>query len=272
MTRERILISPSGRSLELEYCWTGAAASDAPVMVFLHEGLGSIAMWRGFPQRLCDRLGVRGLIYSRFGYGHSTARLRHEKLPRNYLHREATEVLPEFLDALGVTRPYLFGHSDGGSIALLAAADDASRYPAIIVMAPHIFVEDICVENIQAARVAYHEKGLRERLDRYHDDVDSTFYGWHDIWLDPAYQDWNIEAEVEKIACPVLAIQGEDDEYATLEQIYGIKRRVPETTLLILPGCGHSPQRDQPESVIQGVLAFITSNASRLSTETGKLA
>ena len=263
MNRERVTINPSGRKLELEYSWTGAAASDAPVMVFLHEGLGSIAMWRDFPQRLCDRLGVRGLIYSRFGYGRSTARPRHEKLPRNYLQREAGEVLPELLAALGVTRPYLFGHSDGGSIALLAAADDPSGYPAILVMAPHIFVEQVCIENIQAARVAYHEKGLRERLARFHDDVDSTFYGWHDIWLDPSYQDWNIETELEKIACPVLAIQGEDDEYATLEQIHGIERRVPGTKLLILPNCGHSPHRDQPELLLDGVTDFITSLAGR---------
>jgi pimeloyl-ACP methyl ester carboxylesterase len=260
--RERLRINPAGRSLELEYRWLDAAANCAPVMVFLHKGLGSLAMWGSFPQRLCDRLGVRGLLYSRFGYGQSTARPRNERFPRHYLHREATEVLPEPLDKQGITRAYLFGHSDGGSIALLAAAHQPSRYPAIVVMAPHIFVEDVCIENIQAARVAYHEKGLRERLARYHDDVDSAFYGWNDIRLDPAYRDWNIESAIEKITCPVLAIQGENDEYATLEQIYGIERRVPQTTLLVVPDCRHAPHLEQPDSVIQAVEQFIALNAS----------
>ena len=265
MKRDFARLNLGGRSLDLEYGWAGAAASDAPVMVFLHKGLGSIAMWRNFPAQLCDRLGVRGLVYSRFAYGRSTARSRLENFPRHYLHREANEVLPALLDALGVAHPYLFGHSDGGSIALLAAAHEPSRYSGIVVMAPHISVEEICIENIQIARVAYHEKGLRERLARYHDDVDSAFHGWNDIWLDPAFRDWNIEAEIEAIRCPVLAIQGEGDEYATLEQIRGIKRRVPQTTLLILPDCRHSPHRDQPEALMCGVKAFFEAHPGRRS-------
>lgn len=253
---ERVKIETAGRILELEYCWLGRE-NDSPVFVFLHEGLGSVAMWRDFPARFCDELGVRGLVYSRFGYGRSTPRPSRESFPPDYLHREAVEVLPEFLDAVGVARPWLFGHSDGGSIALLAAAHRPDRFPGIVVMAPHFFVEEVSLKNIRVARTAYQEHGLRERLAAYHDDVDSAFYGWNDVWLNPAFRDWKIEAELEKIVCPVLAIQGEDDEYASLEQIYGIRRRVPHAQLLVLPDCRHSPHRDQPEAVIDGTAAFL---------------
>ena len=254
---ERVKIEAAGRILELEYCWLGKGNDGAPTVVFLHEGLGSIAMWRNFPARFCDESGVRGLVYSRFGYGKSTPRPAGERFSPDYLHREAMEVLPKFLDILGVTRPFLFGHSDGGSIALLAAAGMPGRFPGIVVMAPHYFVEEISLENIRVARTAYEEHGLRERLALYHDDVDSAFYGWNDIWLDPAFSDWNIEAELEKIGCPVLAIQGEDDEYASLEQIYGIKRRVGHAELLVLSDCRHSPHRDRPEAVISETAAFL---------------
>lgn len=253
---ERAKINAAGRKLELEYCWLGGE-NDAPVVVFLHEGLGSVAMWRDFPDRFCDKLGVRGLVYSRFGYGKSTPRPLRESFPPDYLHREAVEVLPEFLDAVGVVRSWLFGHSDGGSIALLAAAHWPDRFSGIAVMAPHFFVEEVSLKNIRVARIAYQEHGLRERLAPYHDDVDSAFYGWNDVWLDPAFRAWNIEAELEKIVCPVLAIQGEDDEYASLEQIYGIRRRVPHAQLLVLPDCRHSPHRDQPEAVIDGTASFL---------------
>lgn len=260
MNIERVKINPAGRSLELEYLWVGTEDSNAPVVVFLHEGLGSVSLWRDFPHRFCERLGVRGLIYSRFGYGHSTARPQHERFPVSYLHREAIEVLPAFLDALGVTRPWLFGHSDGGSIALLAAANFPQRFQGIVVMAPHIFVEDVSIENIEVARAAYRGNALRERLARYHHDVDSAFYGWNDVWLDPAFREWNIAAEIERITCPVLAIQGVDDEYGTLEQIYGIQRSVPHTQLLVLQACGHSPHKDQPEAVIAETAAFIANH------------
>jgi pimeloyl-ACP methyl ester carboxylesterase len=259
MSGARLAIEVSGRPLALEYRWTGAdAAGDAPVMVFLHEGLGSIAMWRDFPERLCLRLGVRGLVYSRYGYGRSTPRGAGDKLPRSYLHREAQDILPQVLKALGIESAFLFGHSDGGSIALIAAASDPGLFPAIVVLAPHINVEDVAIRNIQATRVAYHERGLREKLARYHDDVDSAFYGWSGAWLDPSFRDWNIEAELENIRCPVLAIQGVDDEYATLEQIRGIRRRAPQTQLLELPDCGHSPHRDQCEAVIAAVQEFLS--------------
>jgi pimeloyl-ACP methyl ester carboxylesterase len=173
------------------------------------------------------------------------------------MEREAREVLPALLDALGIPRAALFGHSDGGSIALLAAAALPGRIDAVVAVAPHCFVEPISVESIAQARVAYLESDLRQRLARYHDDVDSAFWGWNDVWLDPAFRDWNIEADLGAIRCPVLAVQGEDDEYGTLEQIRAIARRLPKTRLLALANCGHSPHRDQPETLIAEAGAFL---------------
>ena len=247
-----------GRPLSLEYQWVGSDDASRPVVVFLHEGLGSVAMWKDFPQRFCDEHRLRGLVYSRYGYGKSTPRLANERWAPDFMHRQAREVLPALLDALGIERPWLFGHSDGGSIALLHAASFAEYLRGVIVLAPHIFVEDISVTSIAAAREAYLSQGLRERLARYHADVDSAFRGWNDIWLDPAFRDWNIEAELARISCPVLAVQGEDDEYGTLEQVYGIARKAPQTEVLVLPQCGHSPHRDQPAALSREAGRFIS--------------
>jgi pimeloyl-ACP methyl ester carboxylesterase len=254
---QTVRIAPAGRSLDIEIAWVGAAHSAAPPLVFLHEGLGSVAMWKDFPARLCQHLGLRGLVYSRFGYGRSTPRPAGERFPVRFMEREAREVLPALLDALGIERAQLFGHSDGGSIALLAAAALPGRIGAVVAVAPHVFVEPISVTSIAAARTAYLEQGLRERLARYHDDVDSAFWGWNDVWLDPAFRDWNIEAELDAIRCPLLAVQGEDDEYGTLEQIHAIARRLPKTRLLALANCGHSPHRDRPEALIDAAGAFL---------------
>jgi pimeloyl-ACP methyl ester carboxylesterase len=245
----------NGRELALEYRRVGSEISAVPTVVFLHEGLGSVAMWRDFPERFCAAHGFTGLVYSRYGYGRSTPKPVDERWAPDFMHRQAFEVLPALLAALGVERPWLFGHSDGASIALLHAA----RFPVagVVAVAPHIFVEDISIASIAAARTAYAETDLRQRLARYHDDPDSAFRGWNDIWLDPAFRDWNIEAELAAITCPVLAVQGEDDEYGTLEQIRGIARRLPKTRLLVLPKCGHSPHRDEPERLIREAGAFI---------------
>jgi len=226
-------------------------------MVFLHEGLGSVAMWRDFPQRLCAAAGVRGLVYSRPGYGRSTPRRPEEHWGTDFMHRQAREVLPALLEALDVKQPWLFGHSDGGSIALLHAAAFPAEVRGAIVLAPHIFVEEISVRSIELARDAYEQTDLRQRLARYHDDVDSAFRGWNDIWLDPAFRAWSIEEEIAAIRCPVLAIQGLDDEYGTMEQIRGIARKVPQTELLALSECGHSPHRDRADAVIGAATRFV---------------
>jgi pimeloyl-ACP methyl ester carboxylesterase len=254
-------IAPAGRALSIEYQWVGSSAADAPVIVFLHEGLGSVAMWRDFPARVCDAAGARGLVYSRPGYGASTPRPAAERWTPEFMHVQAREVLPAFLQAVGVDpardRVILFGHSDGGSIALLYAAAFPDAPRGAIVLAPHIFVEDISVRSIEQARETYLQTDLKQRLARYHADPDSAFWGWNDIWLDPAFRDWNIEADIAPIRCPLLAIQGVDDEYGTLEQIRGIARRVPHTRLLELPQCGHSPHKDQPRRVIEAAADFV---------------
>ncbi len=255
-----------GQTVSLECRWLGTQTSAQtstetgapPTVVFLHEGLGSVAAWKQFPQQLCVAHGLRGLVFSRSGYGRSTPRPANEHWPPDTLQRQAVEVLPALLAARGITRPWLFGHSDGASIALLHAA----RFPVagIVVLAPHINVEDVAIKSIAAARTAYESTDLRQRLARYHDDVDSAFRGWNDMWLDPAFRSWNIEAELAAITCPVLAVQGEYDEYGTLEQIRGIARRVPQTRLLVLAHCAHSPHRDQPERLTEEAGTFITTH------------
>jgi pimeloyl-ACP methyl ester carboxylesterase len=254
-------IDAAGRRVRIEHRWIAPERADAPLVVFLHEGLGSVSMWRDFPQRLCDAASCRGLAYSRPGYGRSTPRAAGEAWGLDFMHRQAHDVLPALLDALHIETaahpPWLFGHSDGGSIALLHAARFTQRVAGAIVLAPHILVEDLSVASIAKARIAYLETDLRERLAKHHDDTDSAFWGWNDIWLNPAFRPWSIEAEIAAIRCPLLAVQGLDDEYGTLEQIRGIARRVLQAELLELPDCGHSPQRDQLERVIARAAAFI---------------
>jgi pimeloyl-ACP methyl ester carboxylesterase len=243
-----------GRHVRIEYQWIGEGKT---VCVFLHEGLGSLAMWRDFPARLCEALGMRGLVYSRPAYGKSTPRASGERWDTDFMHRQAHEVLPALLDALGVREPvWLFGHSDGGSIALLFAARFPERTAGLIVAAPHIFVEDLSVASIEKTRLAYLETDLRDKLARYHDDVDSAFWGWNEIWLHPPFREWSIEREIAAIRAPLLAVQGLDDEYGTIEQIRGIASHVPHAKLLELPACGHSPHRDQPGPLIRAAVEF----------------
>ena len=249
-------IEGRGRPLRLEYQWVGDAASTRPVVVFLHEGLGSLAMWKNFPRQLCEAHGLRGLVYSRYGYGQSTPKPRDERWPVDFMHTQARGVLPALLQQLGVTRPWLFGHSDGGSIALLHAASHPTA--GVVAMAPHILVEDLSIASIEQARDTYETTDLPQRLGRYHADAESAFRGWNDIWLAPEFRGWTIEDELPAITCPVLAVQGVDDEYGTLEQIRGIARRVPQTRLLELVECGHSPHRDQADVVIREAGRFIT--------------
>lgn len=226
-------------------------------MIFLHEGLGSLSMWRDFPQQMCNALQCRGLVYSRPGYGASTRRADGETWGVDFMHQQAYEVLPALLKTLNVdthtTPPWLFGHSDGASIALLYAAKFVNAVAGTIVLAPHIMVEDVTIKNIELARKAYLETDLPQRLAKHHQQPDSAFWGWNNIWLDSAFRAWSIESDIATIRCPLLAIQGLDDEYGTLEQIRGIARQVPQTQLVELSACGHSPHRDQREKVIDAV-------------------
>ncbi|MCB1960368.1 MAG: alpha/beta hydrolase [Rhodocyclaceae bacterium] len=232
-----------------------AADPERPTLVFLHEGLGCIDMWRDFPQQVCDRTGCGGVVYARAGYGRSSPQRQARGV--DYMHREALDALPALLDRLAVDRPLLVGHSDGGSIALIHAARAARPVRALVVMAPHEFVEEITLAGIRDARAAWQHTNLRERLARYHDDPDWVFHSWNDTWLRPEFRDWNIEDCLPAIDCPVLALQGEDDEYATLRQIDVIAEAVPGTTRLTLGQCGHSPQRDQAAQVIAAIAGFV---------------
>ena len=260
MTSEFVDIDWAGRRVRIEHQWVGAHRSGQPLIVFLHEGLGSLSMWRGYPAQLCDAVGWRGLVYSRPGYGRSTPRDADEAWGLDFMHRQAEEVLPALFDALQIDtasdRPWLFGHSDGGSIALLHAARFPDRVAGAIVLAPHILVEDLSVQSIEKARTAYLDGDLRQRLARHHDDPDSAFWGWNQIWLHPPFKAWSIEDEIGAIACPLLAVQGLDDVYGTLEQVHGIARRLPQTELLELPACGHSPHRDQPDALTAAAARF----------------
>jgi pimeloyl-ACP methyl ester carboxylesterase len=263
------------RTVQLEYLWVRPSDTDpqlnavpriaeGPLCVLLHEGLGSVAMWREFPQQLADRLGCELLVYSRPGYGWSTERPDDEVWANDFLHQQAYEVLPAFLRAVGLqftddghctTRPlHLLGHSDGASIALLYAA----RYKpdSIVVMAPHIMVEDLSVTSIEQAKRGYETTDLPAKLARYHQSADSAFLGWNQVWLSPEFRGWNISTEIESITCPILAIQGEDDEYGTMLQIEGIAQECRQTQVVKLSDCKHSPHRDQPEQVLQRVKQF----------------
>lgn len=221
----------------------------------LHEGLGSLALWRDFPQRLADATRRRVLVYSRWGYGKSDPLTG----PRgvDFMHIEAVQTLPQLLDHLDVHEPVLFGHSDGGSIALIHAARAGRPVSAVIALAPHVFVEPYGLASIAEARRAYLEGDRRAKLARYHDDIDSAFWGWNDIWLHPDFVAWNIEPLLPDIGCPVLAIQGIDDQYGTMAQIDRLQRGVRNLRKLKLADCGHSPHRDQPDAVLSAATRFL---------------
>jgi pimeloyl-ACP methyl ester carboxylesterase len=242
-----------GQSLEVERIDLGPGSR--ATLVLLHEGLGSVAMWRDFPGKLAHASGCSVVAYSRHGYGRSDP-LRE---PRNvrYMHDEALVVLPELLDQLNVHAPILVGHSDGASIALIHAGAKVRPVRGVVAMAPHVLVEDVSISSIEAAKHAYATTDLRERLARYHADVDSAFRGWNDIWLHPAFRAWTIEEYLPSIACPVLVVQGEDDEYGTMEQVRRIERAVRDVDVLALADCRHSPHRDQGAAVLAAITRFV---------------
>jgi pimeloyl-ACP methyl ester carboxylesterase len=239
----------------LETLWIGPVDKDRATIVMLHEGLGSVALWKDFPQQLASRTGCGLLAYSRYGHGNSD-KLR-EKRPIEFMHHEGEVALPELLDKLSIAKPILLGHSDGGSIALIFAGAYPDRPRALILEAPHVFVEELSVASITEAKTVYLTTELPRKLGRYHQHVDATFWGWNDIWLDPQFRSWNIEEYLPAIRCPILCIQGEGDEYGTIAQVKTIQARVPGTEILMLPNCKHSPHRDQTEATLEKMAEFV---------------
>jgi pimeloyl-ACP methyl ester carboxylesterase len=239
----------------IEYRMIPGEAGAQP-LVFLHEGLGSVALWRDFPDKVAQRLTAPTLVYSRFGYGQSDGLLARNT--PHFMHVEALQVLPALLDGLGIARPLLIGHSDGASIALIHAAAAGRAVSGLVLMAPHVFVEPICVASIGKIRASYFATDLKQRLAKYHARVDDAFLGWADAWLLPEFQAWSIEDLVARITQPMLLIQGRDDEYGTLAQLDRIEARAKgPTSRLVLAKCGHSPHRDQEAAVIDAIVGFV---------------
>jgi pimeloyl-ACP methyl ester carboxylesterase len=241
----------------LEYEWIGPSASAAPTLVFLHEGLGCLAMWRDFPARVASATGCGAFVYSRAGYGDSTP-LERARTP-SYVHEEA-RLLPAVLRAMNIERSIFIGHSDGASIALLYASSGAgSGTLGLILEAPHVFVENITIEGIKRTGELYRSTELAHRLARYHgDQTNAVFWGWYDTWLSPAFRAWNIEACLPGVNCSVLILQGEDDEYGSKQQVEAIVSQVSGSVeLMMLPSCGHTPHRDQKTRVEKAMVDFI---------------
>jgi pimeloyl-ACP methyl ester carboxylesterase len=247
-------VTVAGHSLEYQRI---EADASRPVLVFLHEGLGSIGQWRDFPRKVVDATGCPALLYSRYGYGQSDVLAGPRAV--DFMHEEAQRVLPELLHRLGVTQPILVGHSDGASIALIhAGSAGAGQVRGLAVMAPHVLFEDKNIEGILAARQAFESTDLPARLGKYHRDPAKTFYGWNDVWLSPAFRQWNIEAFLPAIQCPVLAIQGHEDAYGTMAHLDSIAARVQgPCELLKLEQCAHTPFREQPVRTLEAVARFV---------------
>lgn len=226
-------------------------------LVFLHEGLGSLSLWKGFPAAVHAATGRRTVTWSRHGYGRSAVVTEPRRV--DYMHDEARVVLPALLGELGLRDPVLIGHSDGGSIALLHAGTPAMPpVGALVLMAPHVIVEDESIRGIELAREAFLTTDLQERLGRHHADPAATFWGWNDIWLSPTFRDWDITDVLPGVTCPVLAIQGVDDQYGTLRQLDLIEEGVTgDIQRVHLEACGHAPHLDQPDRTRDAIVAFL---------------
>ena len=246
-------VTVQGRSLEVHHI--PGINAQAPELVLLHEGLGSVSHWRDFPARLASTTGCPVTTYSRYGSGNSE--LLAEARPVNYMHDEALRTLPHLVSQLHIEKPILVGHSDGASIALIhAGAHDQVR--GLVLLAPHVFVEDLSISSIAEAKKIFETTNLPEKLARHHRDAGRTFWGWNNIWLHPDFRSWNIEEYLPRISCPILAIQGLDDQYGTMAQVHAIARQsAGPVEILPLADCRHAPQRDQPEAVLAAIAKFV---------------
>jgi pimeloyl-ACP methyl ester carboxylesterase len=252
---ERLQLRVQGH--ELEVLRIRAAEERTPELVFLHEGLGSVSHWWSFPSRVAERAGCAVTVYSRYGSGNSDPLEGPHGV--RYMHDEGLKVLPELLLKLEIESPILVGHSDGGSIAIIyAGAHDSVR--GLVLLAPHVFVGDLSLASIAKAKVVFETTDLGEKLGRHHRDAARTFWGWNDIWLHSEFRQWNIEEYLPRITCPSLVIQGLADQYGTMAQVEAIRRQSGgPVEVLALEDCKHSPQRDQPERILEAITRFIAS-------------
>ncbi len=254
-TRQSATVSLKGQTFSLECLrlMPAVARPGSPLVVFLHEGLGSVSAWRGFPKQLCDALGCEGLVYSRPGYGRSTPHAG--AWGADFLHIEATQVLPALLQALRIDAPIaLFGHSDGASIALLHASTQPVQW--VVSLAAHVMVEPLTLQSIAKARLAFDAGPLHAALGPHHDHAQCAFDAWCAAWQNPLFAQWSMLPELARIACPVLAIQGQADEYGTVAQLEAIQAGVPHAHVLHLAHCAHAPHREQTAQVIEAVKRF----------------
>jgi pimeloyl-ACP methyl ester carboxylesterase len=241
----------------LEYRMIGPRPDAAPTLVLLHEGLGSVGLWGDFPEKLQKATYCGVFVYSRAGYGQSSP----VKLPRplSYMHDEARQTLPELLDAIGFRHGLLIGHSDGASIAAIyAGTHQDHRVGGLVLIAPHFFTEDSGIASIVEAKKAYETTDLRQRLSRWHANVDNAFYGWNGAWLDPDFRKWDITEQLAYIRVPILVVQGEDDQYGTVKQIEAAEQECYcPVEVALLPGARHSPQREAPEATLKAISDFV---------------
>lgn len=245
------LIEVAGR--QLEYVVKNESGS-LPTLVFLHEGLGSIELWRSFPDEVVETTEHRGLVYSRSGHGRSEP--ADGSRPIDFVDREALDVLPPLLGRFDAPQPILIGHSDGASIALVYAAYHPTT--ALVLLAPHVFVEEEGLAKIRELGRQPQRDQLIDKLARYHRDPAATFSAWNGVWLHPGFRDWNIEGLLDRIECPVLLIQGLNDEYGTMAQIDAIERQLSGPVERVeLAECGHSPHLSQPEQTLEATVKFI---------------
>jgi pimeloyl-ACP methyl ester carboxylesterase len=262
-----VRVAVRGQEVNLEYRWI-KRHNPGPLLVFLHEGLGSVSLWREFPHTLCEATGCGGLIYSRAGYGNSSPFWPAKTWPVDFMHVEAREFLPQVLASLDIDStahpPVLVGHSDGASIALIYASAFPDKVAGIVAMAPHTFVEPLTVESIAKIRDKFLAGDLPSRLGKYHRDVESVFWGWAGVWLRPEFARWEIQSLLTSIRAPVLLIQGLDDEYGTTAQIDGLLKTNSSATGLALGVCGHSPHIDQPGPVIAAIGRFLSTISPRV--------
>ena len=250
--KQNLILNVCGRRLEVLRI---RGRKETPELVFLHEGLGSVSHWKDFPARVAAATGCPVTVYSRYGSGNSD--LLSEPRSVSYMHDEALKALPDLLSQLKIENPILVGHSDGGSISLIyAGAQDRVR--GLVLLAPHVFVEELSIASIAEARIKYETTNLPEKLARHHRDAATTFWGWNQIWLDPDFRRWNIEEYLGRIRCPILAIQGLDDQYGTMAQVEAIRKQsAGPVEVLALGDCRHSAQRDQPEAVLEAIEKFV---------------